>query len=72
MRTNDAAVVAEGATKPTSVYTINKVPNTLAVVALLSKHLSLSLLAAHGPEAPRALLQRTILDAGGPSAASDE
>ena len=42
----------------------------LAVVALLSKHLSLSLLAAHGPKATRALLQRTILD--GASAASDQ
>ena len=30
------------------------------MVALLSEHLSL--LAAHGPEATRALLQRTILD----------
>ena len=63
VRTNAAAVVPEGSVKLTSVYTVNKVPNTLAVVALLSKHLSLSLLAAHGPEATRALLQRTILDA---------
>jgi hypothetical protein len=38
------------------------------VVVLLTKHLSL--LAAHGPEPTRALLQRTILDSG--SAASDE
>ena len=30
---------AAGAVKPTSVYTVNKVPNTLAVVALLSRHL---------------------------------
>jgi len=51
VRTNAAAVVPEGSVKPTSVYTVNKVSNTLAVVALLSKHLSLSLLTAHGPEA---------------------
>ena len=37
VRTNNAAVVAEGAVKPTSVYTVNKVPNSLVVVAHLSE-----------------------------------
>ena len=59
-------MVPEGSVKPTSLCTVK---GPLAVVALLSEHLSLSLLAAHGPEATRALLQRTIVDA---SAASDE
>ena len=71
VRTNAAAVVPEGSVKPTSIYTINKVPNTLAVVPLLSKHLSLSLLAAHGSEATRALLQRIILDAGAAGEAAE-
>ena len=35
--TNLAAVVAEGAVKPTSVYTVTKVPNSLVVVAHLSE-----------------------------------
>jgi hypothetical protein len=37
VRTNNAAVVAEGAVKPTSVYTVNKVPNSRVVVAHLSE-----------------------------------
>ena len=37
VRTNNAAVVAEGAVKPTSVYTVNKVPNSLVVIAHLSE-----------------------------------
>ena len=37
VRTNNAAVVAEGAVKPTSVYTVVKVPNSLVVVAHLSE-----------------------------------
>lgn len=37
MRTNNAAVVAEGAVKPTSVYTIGKIDNTLSVIAHLSE-----------------------------------
>ena len=37
VRTNNAAVVAEGAVKPTSVYTVNKIPNSLVVVAHLSE-----------------------------------
>ena len=37
VRTNNAAVVAEGAVKPTSVYSVNKIPNSLAVVAHLSE-----------------------------------
>ena len=44
-------------------------PCALAVIALLAKHLSVSLVARHGPEAARALLGKTILDAG---AAGDE
>lgn len=36
-RTNNAAVVAEGAVKPTSVYTIVKIDNTLSVIAHLSE-----------------------------------
>ncbi len=35
VRTNNAAVVAEGAVKPTSVYTVNKIPNSLVVIAHL-------------------------------------
>lgn len=37
VRTNNAAVVAEGATKPTSVYTVTKVDNALSVIAHLSE-----------------------------------
>src|SRR6476620_8719906 len=37
VRTNNAAVVAEGAVKPTSVYTVNKIPNSLVVIAHLSE-----------------------------------
>ena len=37
VRTNNAAVVAEGAVKPTSVYTVTKVANSLVVVAHLSE-----------------------------------
>ena len=37
VRTNNAAVVAEGAAKPTSIYTVVKVPNSLVVVAHLSE-----------------------------------
>jgi HK97 family phage major capsid protein len=37
VRTNNAAVVADGATKPTSVYTVIKVDNTLSVIAHLSE-----------------------------------
>jgi hypothetical protein len=36
----------------------------LAVIALLAKHLGVSLVAAHGVETTRALLHKTILDAG--------
>ena len=36
-RTNNAAVVAEGATKPTSVYSVTRVEQSLAVVAHLSE-----------------------------------
>ena len=36
-RTNNAAVVAEGAVKPTRVYTVAKLPNSLVVVAHLSE-----------------------------------
>ena len=36
-RTNNAAVVAEGATKPTSVYSVIRVEQSLAVVAHLSE-----------------------------------
>jgi hypothetical protein len=35
----------------------------VAVIALLSKHLGVSLLTAHGAEKTRAMLERTILDA---------
>lgn len=35
----------------------------MAVIALLSKHLGVSLLTAHGAEKTRAMLERTILDA---------
>jgi hypothetical protein len=37
VRTNNAAVVAEGAVKPTSIYTVNKIPNSLVVIAHLSE-----------------------------------
>lgn len=37
VRTNNAAVVASGAVKPTSVYTMIQVANTLAVIAHLSE-----------------------------------
>ena len=37
VRTNNAAVVAEGATKPTSVYSVNRVEQSLVVVAHLSE-----------------------------------
>ena len=37
VRTNNAAVVAEGATKPTSVYSVVSVEQSLAVVAHLSE-----------------------------------
>ncbi|OBF86959.1 hypothetical protein A5791_19895 [Mycobacterium sp. 852002-51163_SCH5372311] len=37
VRTNSAAVVTEGAVKPTSVYSIIKIDNTLSVVAHLSE-----------------------------------
>jgi hypothetical protein len=36
-RTNNAAVVAEGATKPTSVYSVTRVEHSLVVVAHLSE-----------------------------------
>ena len=36
-RTNNAAVVAEGATKPTSVYSVTRIEQSLAVVAHLSE-----------------------------------
>ena len=36
-RTNNAAVVAEGATKPTSVYAVTRIEQSLAVVAHLSE-----------------------------------
>lgn len=39
VRTNNAAVLAEGATKPTSVYTIVKVDNALSIIAHLSEAL---------------------------------
>lgn len=39
VRTNNAAVVAEGAVKPTSVHSVTKVDNQLAVVAHLSEAL---------------------------------
>ena len=37
VRTNNAAVVAAGALKPTSVYTVTRVENSLAVIAHLSE-----------------------------------
>jgi HK97 family phage major capsid protein len=37
VRTNNAAVVAEGAVKPTSVYSLNEVDGSLAVIAHLSE-----------------------------------
>ncbi|MDG5772368.1 phage major capsid protein [Mycolicibacterium fortuitum] len=37
VRTNNAAVVADGATKPTSVYSVVEVENSLAVIAHLSE-----------------------------------
>lgn len=39
-RTNNAAVVAEGAVKPTSIYTLTRVQNVLAVLAHLSEALN--------------------------------
>ena len=36
-RTNAAAVVAEGATKPTSVYSVDRIENSLVVIAHLSE-----------------------------------
>ena len=36
VRTNNAAVVAEGAVKPTSVYTLTRVEQSLAVVDLVA------------------------------------
>jgi HK97 family phage major capsid protein len=44
VRTNNAAVVAPGATKPTSVYTVATVPGSLAVVAHLSEYVDKYLL----------------------------
>ena len=37
VRTNNAAVVAAGALKPTSVYTVTRVENALVVIAHLSE-----------------------------------
>ena len=37
MRTNNAAVVAEGATKPTSIYCVTRIEGALVVVAHLSE-----------------------------------
>jgi hypothetical protein len=37
VRTNNAAVVAEGATKPTSVYSVTRIEQSLVVVAHLSE-----------------------------------
>ena len=37
VRTNNAAVVAEGATKPTSVYSVTRIEDALVVVAHLSE-----------------------------------
>ena len=45
-------------------------PNrAVAVIGLLTRHLAFTLVARHGPEKARALLQKSILDAG---AAADE
>ena len=37
VRTNNAAIVAEGAAKPTSVYSVVRVENSLQVIAHLSE-----------------------------------
>ena len=37
VRTNNAAVVAAGAVKPTSVYTVTGIENSLVVIAPLSE-----------------------------------
>jgi hypothetical protein len=37
VRTNNAAVVAAGALKPTSVYTVTRIENALVVIAHLSE-----------------------------------
>ena len=39
-------------------------PAALSVIALLSKHLGVSLVSAHGEEKTRSMLEKTILDAG--------
>lgn len=47
VRTNAAAVVAAGALKPTSVYTVTRVENSLVVIAHLSEGIPQSLADRH-------------------------
>lgn len=68
VRTNNAAPVADGATKPTSVYTYQEVSGQVQVIAHLSEPIPERMLADHGD------LERVLADdmAGGVEAALAE